>query len=458
MTTTNPIPLDTFTTALESLDTNALTELTAETYAETADAIKADPPRVTVVNGDRQTELLVVSSADKHRHSESVDAVVYTRSSPPADSAPADTEIVTPADLRQRLLYSMSPAAANDIAARTLDVPIHSAEYDDPTAGDAAANVTPTDGETASKSPETKPIDADTENGLHDNPPTGTDQSLSSTSAATAASDGVAAGSSPDGTAEAEPTQRRTSDAGSSNHSQTEKSRPPESQRDRSYPVTLIALIVAVALLAGMAGAASVAVTDVDSRLGFGSDPATDASTADTDATTQNDDAGGVTTPDDDTNTAGATNDSNTTSITEREVERITSVSPTCKRSAIHVVQLQMNAFRYNNNTTNDGIRTARSFSSPANKRAVGSIEQFIEVLNTPQYAPMLTYDSVQYSVPEVNENTAEIDIVTLENNSVTGRYRFRLSRVSGESVDTDEHLDDTDSCWMTSGVVTLPE
>lgn len=41
----------------------------------------------------------------------------------------SDPSVVTPADLRQRLLYAVSPEAANAIAERTLDVPMRSATF-----------------------------------------------------------------------------------------------------------------------------------------------------------------------------------------------------------------------------------------------------------------------------------------------------------------------------------------
>jgi hypothetical protein len=128
------------------------------------------------------------------------------------------------------------------------------------------------------------------------------------------------------------------------------------------------------------------------------------------------------------------------------------SVSPTCDRSALHVVQLQMNAFRYNDNATNDGIRTARAFSSPSNRRTIGSVDRFITIFDTPQYSPMLTYDSVEYSVPRIDGDTAKVDVVTREAGNVTGRYEFWLRKVPDDG--ENETGDGPGGCWMTSGVM----
>jgi hypothetical protein len=85
-------------------------------------------------------------------------------------------------------------------------------------------------------------------------------------------------------------------------------------------------------------------------------------------------------------------------------------------------------------------------------------VEQFISLFETPSYAPMLTYDTAQYSVPRVDNETAEIEVVTRENGSVTGRYEFRLVRVGGGTGESDSSLGDVDDCWMTDAVAASSE
>ena len=96
--------------------------------------------------------------------------------------------------------------------------------------------------------------------------------------------------------------------------------------------------------------------------------------------------------------------------------------------------------------------------ASPENKELVGSIGQYVELFETERYAPMLTYDTAQYSVPETADGAAYVEVVTRENGSVTGRYEFRLVRVGGGSGDTDTSLGDVDDCWMTDAVAASTE
>jgi hypothetical protein len=65
----------------------------------------------------------------------------------------------------------------------------------------------------------------------------------------------------------------------------------------------------------------------------------------------------------------------------------------------------------------------------------------------------MLTYDTAQYSVPVIDDDTAEVEVVTRENGNVTGRYVFRLELVTGGSAGGDVILGDVDDCWMTDSV-----
>ncbi len=231
----------------------------------------------------------------------------------------------------------------------------------------------------------------------------------------------------------------------------------------------LAVIAVLVVLLSTVAGAAYLTDGTVgdgtSGLLGFGDDASVDPQERD-DALATNDDRTNV--PDEeegddadaaaDTGGANGTtgeNDSNVSTVVDAdEVARNTGLRPTCERSALQVVQIQMNAFRYNDNETNDGIRTARRFASPQNRRAVGSIENFVGLFDTPRYAPMLSYDTAEYSVPSVEDDVATVRVVTRENGSVTGRYEFRLRKVLGGSGSTEDGVDDAvDGCWMTSAV-----
>ena len=129
--------------------------------------------------------------------------------------------------------------------------------------------------------------------------------------------------------------------------------------------------------------------------------------------------------------------------------DRYADLEPTCNRSYLHVVQIQMNALKYNDNEKNDGIRTVRRFASPRNREAVGSLEQYVRIIESDTYAPMLTYDSAEYAPRRTGADTADVRVVTRENGNVTGRYVFRLGK---------QEDNEYDGCWMTEGVQSLQD
>lgn len=431
VTARNPIPHDTFTEAVESLDRKPLAALVGEIYAATADEVSVDGPRITVVESDRQTELLVMSPSEDLDDKTEYGAVVTAndRLIADCDLLPADTAIVTPVDLRQRLLYAISPEKADAIATQFLDVRMRSTEYDAPSTTDSGA---PTDENDTPVGTET-----DQQNRPRPNPD---DITKRSAPVGTASTDQIA-GTSADGDTEKTPRLPLT-DALS-----------PEALTDGDRRWILIGVFGIVALLglavigAGFAGNGFI-TGDGDRLAGVDEGTAADPEPSELEGinrTTTDNDGGDAT-------ATGGTADRNLTNVTAR----VTSVAPTCERSAINVVQLQMNAFRYNNNTTNTGILTARQFASPSNRAAVGSADQFISLFDMPQYAPMLTYDTVQYSVPKSDGDTTTIDVVTRENGTVTGQYDFRLRKVPGDETGVNTTRDDAE-CWMTSGVRASP-
>ncbi|MFC7325900.1 DUF4864 domain-containing protein [Halorubrum rutilum] len=432
MTAPNHIPYDTFAEAIASLDRESLAALVGETYAVTADEVRVDGPRLTVVEHDRRTELLVVSGPDDLDSSEGYDTVVTARDSLLADHPlPADTAVMTPADLRQRLLYAIAPDDADTITTEFLDAPMRSPAYDTSSAAD-----TPTDHDPPSNDDDT-PVA--TETGPQNTPRSTPGDPLGESPPIGTASTAQRADASPDDSP-SQPSRSQSSDAPSSEVL-------PNGNR-RWILVGVIGLGVLLGLAAVGAGIAGDAfITGGDGVAGVDDGTPTDPDSSESgppDSNTTND--GG------DTAALDRPADRNLTTATART----TSVAPTCERSAIHVVQLQMNAFRYNNNTTNTGILTARQFASPSNRAAVGSADQFISLFDMPQYAPLLTYDSVEYSVPSADGDITTIDVVTRENGTVTGRYDFRLKKVPSDETGLNTTRADTE-CWMTSGVRASP-
>ena len=456
VTANTPIPLDAFATELEALDSDAFAALVAETYAATADDAEVDGPRVTVWEGDRRTELLAVASADGAAPDDSVDAVVVASDSLLDDlDAGLDADVVTPADLRERLLYAVPSADANAVADRFLGVPIRSEAYESVVASDA--------GESGDR-------DESGDDATHDR-----DESDERDAPDGLAATGTVAAGSPEGDDASDPRSSDRTAADSSGNSRADdrpsdtalaadpdgETTPTGAVSDRTDRRTVLAAVAVVALLVAAAGAGFAAgaagIGGPDGVAGAGGDGEAAQSPTDSDGTGPTDGGDG--------GSGGSTGDddaSNTVSVADGdptgEAARNTAPSPTCERSALQVVQIQMNALRYNDNATNDGIRTLRAFASPENKDLVGSTGDYAELFETPRYAPMLTYDTAQYSVPEAVDDAAYVEVVTRENGSVTGRYEFRLVRVGGGSGDTDTSLGDVDDCWMTDAVAASTE
>jgi hypothetical protein len=122
---------------------------------------------------------------------------------------------------------------------------------------------------------------------------------------------------------------------------------------------------------------------------------------------------------------------------------------PTCERSFLAVVQLQMNALKYNNDTTNDGIRTVRRFASPQNRQTIRTFDEFARIIKSPTYSPMLSYDSARFTPIQSSDDYAQVQVLTRADGNVTGKYYFRLRKAEGG---------DYDGCWTTDAVVSVPE
>ena len=480
MSADHPIPLDAFATAVESLDSDKLAALVGETYAATADDVAVDAPRVTVTEGGRRTDLFVVSHTEQSVPDASVDAVVVASDAPLDDgAAEGGVEVLTPADLRQRLLYAVSPAEANAIADRLLGVPVRSAAYDaaDGDTGSVDGDTGSADDDTGSADGDTGSVDGDdvdAADGGGDTPGADDDAVDGATPAAppdAPESDfSRGAGSTGrDATAPVTDSPPRDRPNGSADVGRPSDGGPTgesaDTQSDRPRRRTVVAAVVVVALLAAAAGAGFVAgaagIGGPGGVAGVGENGTSDPSPGGPNATGPN-----ATGPTDGTDDGGAATagDGGVNSVAVAgadptgEADRNTALRPTCERSALQVVQIQLNALRYNDNATNDGVRTLRAFASPANTAAVGSVDEYAALFETARYAPMLTYDTAQYSVPEIADDTAEVEVVTRENGSVTGRYEFRLVRVGGGSGDTDTSLGDVDDCWMTDAVTASTE
>lgn len=133
---------------------------------------------------------------------------------------------------------------------------------------------------------------------------------------------------------------------------------------------------------------------------------------------------------------------------TTSELDRLADAEPTPELSPREVVELQLTAFR-ENDEEDRGIEVAFRFASPRNKRATGPVERFARMMRTPPYRPMLIYEEVEYSETVIQERVA-LQRVTLTIEGETVQYDFYLTR---------QQSGNCEECWMTEAVyIVRPE
>jgi hypothetical protein len=108
------------------------------------------------------------------------------------------------------------------------------------------------------------------------------------------------------------------------------------------------------------------------------------------------------------------------------------------------VVKTVMEALQHND-SKNNGIEITFRFASPNNKLVTGPLEHFVQLLQTPQYQPMLNFKSIQYGPVHVEGDAAEQAVRIVDATGATVFYVFQLAR------QTDGALK---NCWMTDSVI----
>lgn len=380
------VPLDEFAAALGRLGPGEFAAFVGDVWQGTAEEVSVDPPVVTARRGEDVVRLLA-AAGEPDGSPEDVDAVV---------SAEEREGALGPPELRRRVLYGLPPAEADAVCERYLDQPARSPEY--------APDVLP------------------------DTDATGDEK-------------------------------RQT---GGSRITAPKSAAPDRSQFGQlsavAGPQVVIVALLAVLVLAASATAVFVGglvsgspggVTATTDGAGTGPASGDDPGAVTPNRTGERDQGGREATPEELPAAETPTPTPREETAGSPGADRYADLEPTCNRSYLHVVQIQMNALKYNDNRTNDGIRTVRRFASPRNRAAVGSFERFVDVIRSPAYAPMLSYDSAEYKPQQPGEDTARVRVVTRADGNVTARYAFRLNKQEGGEYD---------GCWMTVGVQPLTD
>lgn len=112
------------------------------------------------------------------------------------------------------------------------------------------------------------------------------------------------------------------------------------------------------------------------------------------------------------------------------------------------VVDVQVSALAENDTPVeNAGIKTAYNFASPANRRMTGPLDRFVEMVNGPQYAPMIDHEEAVTGPVERTGSRAQQRVTLTGSAGRTVTYQFGVSkRSSGEFA----------GCWLTDRVLVL--
>ncbi|WP_066415526.1 hypothetical protein [Halorubrum aethiopicum] len=431
-------------------------------------------------------------------------AVVLGEEDPDAVDDPdpevLDVETVTAGDLRRRLLYALPAADADSVSERFLGTAARSESYprDLPTEAETEPSTGREEPAAETEKPSTERESPAAETGgaaTATRPPTATESTETPPTGETG-SPALGSGSSPSrsGSRPGVPAGRTIPDdaAGGSNDgtnasagdgfaaegSDGRLTASRGDDRDASRNRVAVAVVVVV-LLAAVGGAASLAGPSLTDGVGDRLDPGDDSTASgegpvdgseepdasgdsSASASSENGPGGsadmgdsgaytGVIDPGGSIELAGG--DGNETDRNGTAAARATALEPTCERAPLHVVQIQMNALRYNDPATNDGIRTTRRFASPQNRRAVSTFPQFVDLFEGPNYAPMLNHDAALYAPLGIDGDRATVRVVTYENGSATGHYEFRMRKVDASDASLTGYGGGYGGCWMTDAV-----
>jgi hypothetical protein len=428
-----PITPEAFAAAVDSVDRDALAGFVGrlEAAADATASVEVDPPTVAVDDGDGGTRLFVAppdGTTPDLPEDPAPDVVVIGSGRRPtwADGA----AVRTPADLRRQLLYAVSPEAAESIAEEWLGVPARAASYTpEPTPPpDSHGSTASADGNTSDSG-------------------SGSEESGGTAAPETRDTEGAEAAGADDAD---EP---RPGSAPRTHADPTDGSGVPATHSAAGLAVVAVLVAMILAVAGGVVYAAEVAPDgDAGAFAAAAPAPSTDGGLSEAEIRRRSrapiDDSGAIT-GDSTASPGGAASLRPLDGPNDTEANRNVRPVPTCERSFLAVVQLQMNALKYNNDTTNDGIRTVRRFASPQNRQTIRSFDEFARIIKSPTYSPMLSYDSAQFTPIQSSDDYAQVQVLTREDGNVTGKYYFRLRKAESGGYD---------GCWTTDAVVSVPE
>jgi hypothetical protein len=113
------------------------------------------------------------------------------------------------------------------------------------------------------------------------------------------------------------------------------------------------------------------------------------------------------------------------------------------------VVRLQLDALQNNDLTPDDGgIRIAYRFASPKNREALGTLDDFIQIVKNTLYAPLIGFERAELGALQTTPNgeQASLQAWVYRDGRAVGAFRWILSR----QPDDGEHA----GCWLVDAVI----
>ncbi len=126
--------------------------------------------------------------------------------------------------------------------------------------------------------------------------------------------------------------------------------------------------------------------------------------------------------------------------------QQLAAIHPSPNLSPDQVVKLQLEGLQNNDLTADNlGIRICFNFASPGNKVITGPIDNFIKLVKTHAYKPLIGFERAEFSQVVVKGRSAQQAVRVIHTNGESALYAFVLSKQ-----DEAPYQD----CWMTDAVI----
>ena len=126
--------------------------------------------------------------------------------------------------------------------------------------------------------------------------------------------------------------------------------------------------------------------------------------------------------------------------------QQLAAIQPNPELTPDQVVKIQLEGLQ-NNDLTDDnlGIRICFNFASPGNRIITGPIDNFIKLVKTSAYRPLIGFERAEFSMVTIKGRSAQQAVRIIHTNGETAIFAFVLSKQ-----DEAPYQD----CWMTDAVI----